>query len=139
MIVFALGITCGNPTAMAVSVRAADSGIGKTGCGVVPKTRPENHLLVGGSRPAASRVGATLATFFCVTAARSDRSCPSGIRDAEAGTDAEGEDAAVGDDAAPAVGEPFDEQAVRSATPASSAIEPRRLLTTCLVAAGPIT
>ena len=85
MIVLALGVTCGRPTAMALSVSAADSGIGKTGCGWAPKTRPENQRLVGGTRPAASRVGATVATFRWVTPARSAVSCESSTREADVG------------------------------------------------------
>ena len=71
MIVFSDAVTCGKPIANPVSVSAADSGIGNTGCGWSPKASPENQRLVGGTRPSASRVGAILATFFLVIAARS--------------------------------------------------------------------
>ena len=64
MIVFSDAVTFGRPMANPVSVNAADSGIGNTGCGWSPKTRPENQRLVGGTRPSASRVGAIFATFL---------------------------------------------------------------------------
>ena len=71
MIVFSDAVTCGRPIANPVSVSCADSGIGNTGCGWSPKTRPENQRFVGGTRPSASRVGEIFATFFLVIAARS--------------------------------------------------------------------
>ena len=71
MIVFSDAVTSGSPRPKPSSVSAADSGIGKTGCGWSPKTRPENQRLVGGTSPSASRVGAILATFFWVIPARS--------------------------------------------------------------------
>src|SRR5664279_1388585 len=71
MMVFSDAVTVGRPMAKPLSVSAADSGIGNTGCGWSPKARPENQRLVGGTSPSASRVGAILETFFLVTAARS--------------------------------------------------------------------
>ena len=71
MIVFSDAVTCGRPSANPVSVNAADNGIGNTGWGWSPKASPENQRFVGGTRPSASRVGATFATFFRVIPARS--------------------------------------------------------------------
>src|SRR6478736_47754 len=71
MIVFADAFTCGRPMAKPWSVNAADSGIGNTGCGESPNTRPENHRLVGATRPSANRLGETFATSLVVIAARS--------------------------------------------------------------------
>ena len=78
MIVLAPLTTFGSPKANPEPVRPKDRGSGKTGCGWSPKTRPENHRLVGGTSPALSRVTGSGLTVRLVIAPTADCTCAAG-------------------------------------------------------------
>src|SRR6476660_4269124 len=66
---FSLVVIVGNPKAKPASVSPKLNGMGKTGCALSPKARPENQRLVGGMSPSASRViGSFFGVFFTMSA-----------------------------------------------------------------------
>ena len=71
-------VTFGTPTSKPTELSATESGRGKTGCGVGPKTRPLNHRFVGGTSPSARRIVGGAAMLRCGRAAIHALSCPAG-------------------------------------------------------------
>ena len=76
--VLATAVTVGSPSANPAAVRPNDNGIGKTGWGWSPKTRPENQRFVGGMTPSASRLAFRSLSVFLVISATRESTCEAG-------------------------------------------------------------
>src|SRR6476661_463441 len=122
MMFFSVVFTVGNPNEKPLPSTPKVSGSGNTGWAVSPKTRPENHLLVGGTRPSASRsVFRSLPALFTIAPTRgATASWPNTVVEAPLAAGCDGA-ADVG------CGDAGDEQATKDATspPAST---PRNVL-----------